>query len=278
MHIGIVLGSIGVLCMPMRAVSYTSFARLPMSHAIRKSSMFLNAKKGKHVQHVQQLLQDKPVLYRPHGIRQEQYVESLQNPSVDLVFGIGPAGCGKTLFACLAAVEALKTGSVSKIVLTRPSVAADEQLGFLPGDILKKMNPMMLPLFDVFLEHFQKSEWDRMISSGVIEIAPIGFMRGRTFKNCFVIADEMQNSTPNQMLMLLTRIGTGTKMVVTGDLLQSDIRSEDILSKCGENGLQDVIDRIYTKSGCDDSIQVVMMNDDDVERSDIVKRVLELYK
>jgi phosphate starvation-inducible protein PhoH and related proteins len=264
---------LGVMCMPFRAASYTS-SFVGFSRGIKHVSQcrsFATFSRRKSAE----AFDVGGEKYIPRGEKQRDYVRALKDPSVGLVFGIGPAGCGKTLFACNSAVAALKSGSVSKIVLTRPSVAADEQLGFLPGDILKKMNPMMLPLFDVFLEHFPKWEWDRMIASGVVEIAPIGFMRGRTFKECFVIADEMQNSTPNQMLMLLTRLGEGSKMVVTGDLRQSDIGG----GIGGSNGLQDVLDRIYHGINCDDDlIRVVEMGDGDVERSDIVKRVLEIYK
>jgi phosphate starvation-inducible protein PhoH and related proteins len=214
-------------------------------------------------------------LVSPRGERQSEYLSALTDPSVGLVFGIGPAGCGKTMFACSAAISALRSGSVSKIVITRPSVLVEENIGFLPGDILKKMNPILLPLFDVFLEHYTKRELDNLITSGVIEVAPVGFMRGRTFKSCFIIADEMQNSTPNQMLMLLTRVGEGSKIVVTGDLGQSDL----IAMGADKNGLQDVLDRLYdpTGCGCGNEIRIVELTSADVARSSLVKHVLGLY-
>jgi len=167
------------------------------------------------------------ILYEPRTPNQQIYVDALNDPAVPVVFGIGPAGSGKTMFACLAAVNALKSGAVSRIVMTRPVVSVDEQLGFLPGDIQRKMDPWVRPLFDVLLESsYSQVDIDRMIAHGVIEIAPLGFMRGRTFKHTFVLADELQNSTPSQMMMLLTRIGTGCKMVVTGDVYQSDLRGD----------------------------------------------------
>jgi phosphate starvation-inducible protein PhoH len=154
-------------------------------------------------------------------------------------------------------------------------------LGFLPGTLVKKMDPWTRPLMDIFLEHFPQHELDHMISSGVIEISPLAYMRGRTFKRCFIIADEMQNSTPNQMLMLTTRIGDGSKMVITGDLKQSD-RSLD-------NGLFDIMNKIKAykcqdRSSIEDQddssgvgIEMVEMNRGDIERSPIVSKILEIF-
>jgi phosphate starvation-inducible protein PhoH and related proteins len=213
--------------------------------------------------------------YRPRSENQKQYVSHLQNDDVPVVFGIGPAGCGKTLFACVTAIEGLKRGDFQKIILTRPIVPVEEEeLGFLPGTLVKKMDPWTRPLMDIFLEFFSQQELDFMINSGVIEISPLAYMRGRTFKRCFIIADEMQNSTPNQMLMLTTRIGNDSKMVITGDLKQSD-RSSD------KNGLLDVMNKIHDYKGRNVGdgvgIEIVVMNHSDIERSPIVSKILDIY-
>jgi phosphate starvation-inducible PhoH-like protein len=212
--------------------------------------------------------------YLPRSENQKTYFTHLKNDSVPIVFGIGPAGCGKTLFACVTAIEGLKRGDFQKIILTRPIVPVEEEeLGFLPGTLVKKMDPWTRPLMDIFLEFFSQQELDFMINSGVIEISPLAYMRGRTFKRCFIIADEMQNSTPNQMLMLTTRIGNDSKMVITGDLKQSD-RSID------KNGLLDVMNKIRdykvnVESGF--GIEIVLFERDDIERSPIVSKILDIY-
>ena len=212
--------------------------------------------------------------YHARSDNQKTYISHLKNDSVPIVFGIGPAGCGKTLFACVTAIEGLKRGDFQKIILTRPIVPVEEEeLGFLPGTLVKKMDPWTRPLMDIFLEFFTQQELEFMINSGVIEISPLAYMRGRTFKRCFIIADEMQNSTPNQMLMLTTRIGNDSKMVITGDLKQSDRPSD-------KNGLLDVMNKIrdYTErveSGF--GIEIVLMNHSDIERSPIVSKILDIY-
>ena len=208
-------------------------------------------------------------LYKPKSVNQETYVQYLESKNVDIVFGIGPAGTGKTLFACNAAVGRLRAGSVNKIIITRPVVSVEEDIGFLPGNLVMKMDPWTRPIFDILLELYSQKEIDLMIHGGVIEIAPLAYMRGRTFKHAFIIADEMQNSSPNQMLMLMTRIGEGSKMVITGDLKQSD-RSED-------NGLRDVLTKLKTAGGIE-GVGYVELDFEDVERSPIVKRVLGLYE
>jgi phosphate starvation-inducible PhoH-like protein len=208
--------------------------------------------------------------YKPKSVNQQEYVDCLNDPKVSIVFGIGPAGCGKTLFACLQCIQSLKQGTIQKIVLTRPIVPVeDEEIGFLPGNLVNKMDPWTRPIFDIFLEYYTQKDLDGMIQAGVIEIAPLAFMRGRTFKRSFIIADEMQNSTPNQMLMLTTRIGDGSKMVVTGDLKQSD--------RTVENGLFDVMMKLR-KWGCAyEEIKMVEMKEEDIRRSYVVSRMIELY-
>lgn len=211
----------------------------------------------------------KPTVYKARSKNQESYIDCLNDPNISMVFGVGPAGCGKTLFAVISAITALKKGDISKIILTRPIVSVEEDLGFLPGDIASKMDPWLQPLFDIFLEHYTQIEMDKMISEGVIEISPLGFMRGRTFKHTFVICDELQNSTPNQMLMLLTRVGMGCKMVITGDLKQSDL--------IGKNGLSDFIEKYRTRTRDYGDIRLIELTANDVERSLVVKNILELY-
>ena len=175
-------------------------------------------------------------VYKPKTPNQELYYKYLNDPDTPIVFGIGPAGCGKTLLASVTAIEELRRGNIQKIVLTRPIVPVEEEeLGFLPGNLIHKMDPWTRPIFDIFLEFYQQRDLDSMLQTGVIEISPLAYMRGRTFKRAFIIADEMQNSTPNQMLMLTTRIGDGTKMAITGDLKQSD--------RCDANGLLDFMNK-----------------------------------
>jgi len=203
----------------------------------------------------------------PRNISQENYMLELMDESKDIVFGIGPAGTGKTMLACQIAVKAFLDGQVDKIIVTRPAVSADEDLGFLPGTLEEKMAPWTRPIFDVFREYFYANEIEGMIKEGVIEISPLAYMRGRTFKDSYIIADEMQNATPNQMKMLLTRIGTGSKMVVTGDLAQAD--------RLKDNGLLDFVNNLKTfNSKC---ISAVYFKKQDIERHEAVKEVLEVY-
>src|SRR6056300_1109907 len=175
----------------------------------------------------------------PRNRNQETYVLKLLDDKKDIVFGIGPAGTGKTLLAVQVAIKQFKEGKVDKIIVTRPAVSADEDLGFLPGTLEQKMAPWTRPIFDVFREYFYANEIEGMIKEGVIEISPLAYMRGRTFKNSYIIADEMQNATQNQMKMLLTRIGTESQMVVTGDLNQAD--------RLKDNGLIDFINHLESR-------------------------------
>jgi phosphate starvation-inducible PhoH-like protein len=212
-------------------------------------------------------------IYTPKSKNQERYIEYLNDENIDLIVAIGPAGTGKTLFACLKAITQLRNGEVNKLVVTRPVVPVEEDIGFLPGNIVKKMDPWTRPIFDLFLEFFSKSELDNYIYNNVIEISPLAFMRGRTFKNSFIIADEMQNSSPNQMKLLTTRIGINSKMVITGDLNQTDIGTI--------NGLQDFLNRLNNyKNGTNttmENIKVVTFEKRDIERSDIVKNIIDIY-
>jgi len=214
--------------------------------------------------------------YKPKSPNQEEYVKYLSDFSVPIVLGIGPAGTGKTLFACNQAVMALKKKTVDKIILTRPVVSVEEDIGFLPGSMINKMDPWTRPIFDILLEFYAQKDIDGMLHSGVLEIAPLGYMRGRTFKDAFIIADEMQNSSPNQMLMLTTRIGEGSKMVITGDLKQTD--------RGTENGLADLMNKLKKYNEyCEQvnktipNIKMVLMRGEDIQRSAIVSSLLDIY-
>jgi phosphate starvation-inducible PhoH-like protein len=227
-------------------------------------TLFCQVALSKNMLHTSKLL-----TLKPKTQNQVAYVNALTNST--LVFCLGPAGTGKTLFACNEAMKQLQKREIEKIVITRPIVAVeDEQLGFLPGNINKKMDPWTRPIFDIFSEYCSMSEISKMMKDGIIEISPLAYMRGRTFKSSFIIADEMQNSSPNQMFMLTTRMGEKTKMVITGDLKQSD--------KGGENGLIDFMNKYATYPEKDSSgIKVIKMTGDDVERSEIVKTILDIY-
>jgi phosphate starvation-inducible PhoH-like protein len=211
----------------------------------------------------------KSPLYKPKNINQDKYVSHLNNDNTKILISTGPAGCGKTLFACQKAVLDLLSSSINKIVITRPIVTVDEELGFLPGNIIKKMDPWTKPLFDIFLEYYSKSELDLMLKNEEIEICPLAFMRGRTFKNTFIIADEMQNSSPNQMKMLITRLGQNSRLVITGDLEQSD--------RGKENGLEDFIHKLDNFNDTSDLIHRIHFHSTDIERSEVVKKIVDIY-
>jgi phosphate starvation-inducible PhoH-like protein len=209
----------------------------------------------------------KQVQILPRNRNQESYVLKLLDETKDIVFGIGPAGTGKTLLAVQVAVKMFKEGAVDKIIVTRPAVSVDEDLGFLPGTLEQKMAPWTRPIFDVLREYFNAREIEGMIEEGIIEIAPLAYMRGRTFKNAFILADEMQNATQNQMKMLLTRLGEGSMMAVTGDLAQAD--------RLKDNGLIDFT-RLLEQTNAT-HIDIVNFAQGDIERHDAVKEVLQVY-
>lgn len=211
-------------------------------------------------------------LYIPRTEKQKEYVKYLDDNNNKVIVSLGPAGTGKTLFACQKGITQLKTEEINKIIITRPVVTVEEEIGFLPGNIIKKMDPWTKPLFDIFLEYFSKTELDMMLINNKIEICPLAFMRGRTFKNAFIIADEMQNSSPNQMKMLTTRLGDNSRLVITGDLNQSDIKTD--------NGLNDFILRLNKyqyENNSTNLIKMVEFDNIDIERSEIVKKIIEIY-
>lgn len=210
----------------------------------------------------------KRVQIYPKNLSQETYLLKLNDPNKMIVFAIGPAGTGKTMLGVQWAVDQLKYGSADKIIITRPAVSVDEQHGFLPGDLNEKMEPWTKPIFDVFAENFNAREIENFVREGVIETSPLAYMRGRTFKNAVIIADEMQNATPSQMKMLLTRLGSGSKMVVTGDLQQADRPSN--------NGLLEFL-QLYNNFENHRYVDLVKFDVQDVERHEAVKEILAIY-
>ena len=202
----------------------------------------------------------------PKGVNQRRYVEAIER--YDIVFGIGPAGTGKTYLAMAQAVSFLTTKKVTRIILARPAVEAGEKLGFLPGDLQEKVNPYLRPLYDALYDMLDVDRVGRLLERGTIEIAPIGFMRGRTLNDAFVILDEAQNTTSEQMKMFLTRLGFGSKAVITGDVTQIDLpvgRTSGLLEA------MKVVRRI-------DGIAFVHFDDRDVVRHDLVRQIVKAYE
>jgi phosphate starvation-inducible PhoH-like protein len=198
---------------------------------------------------------------------QQTYLQKLQDETKSIVLAIGPAGTGKTMLAVQNGIKQFQEGLVDKIIVTRPAVSVDEDLGFLPGTLNEKMAPWTRPIFDVLGEYYQTKDIAKMLEEGVIEISPLAYMRGRTFKNAYIIADEMQNATVNQMKMLLTRLGEGSKMVVTGDLAQAD--------RVNDNGLVNFCGLLTSKTL--KHIDIVQFDHKDIERHNAVKEVLAVY-
>jgi len=197
---------------------------------------------------------------------QKAYFQTLMNNEV--VFGLGPAGTGKTYMAVAMAVDALKKRSVERLILSRPAVEAGERLGFLPGDMKEKVDPYLRPLYDALYDMMPSDKVDKMMASGEIEIAPLAFMRGRTLTNAFVIIDEAQNTTAVQMKMVLTRLGQDSRMVITGDMSQVDLPSGQ------QSGLADAVRRLRGVTG----IGMSELTGEDVVRHPVVARILKAYE
>ena len=210
----------------------------------------------------------KRVVITPKNKSQETYLEMLNDNRTHIVFAIGPAGTGKTMMGVQWAIDQWKDTNFEKIVITRPAVSVDEQHGFLPGTLEEKMAPWTRPIFDVFGDNFNQAEVERQMREKVLEISPLAYMRGRTFKNSVIIADEMQNATPNQMKMLLTRLGEGSKMVVTGDLGQADRPSS--------NGLLEFLG-LYNNFQNHQYVDICQFDHSDIERHEAVREILQMY-
>lgn len=201
----------------------------------------------------------------PKTLKQIEYVNALKD--ADIVFGVGPAGTGKTYLAVVYAVSLLKKGIIKHIVLTRPAIEAGESLGFLPGDLKEKIDPYLRPLYDALYDTLGNKSVDQMIENGVIEIAPLAYMRGRTLENCFCILDEAQNTTEMQMKMFLTRLGFNSKMVITGDISQIDLpvgKKSGLVNAC--NILKNI-----------DDIKIIKFEKLDVVRNPLVQKIIEAY-
>ncbi|MFD2759455.1 PhoH family protein [Lentibacillus juripiscarius] len=229
------------------------------------------AKKGK-ISQFETLFEDeitknaKGKSIRVQTLGQKHYIQAVK--SNDLVFGIGPAGTGKTYLAVVMAVRALKNGEVKRIILTRPAVEAGESLGFLPGDLKEKVDPYLRPLYDALHDVLGSEHTMRLIERDTIEIAPLAYMRGRTLDDAFVILDEAQNTTPEQMKMFLTRLGFGSKMIITGDITQVD------LPKGVQSGLRVANELLASVNG----ISIIHLNQTDVVRHPLVQKIIDAYE
>jgi phosphate starvation-inducible PhoH-like protein len=206
----------------------------------------------------------KPV--KPHTQTQRDYVQSIAR--ADVTFAVGPAGTGKTYLAMAMAVSALQDKRVSRLILTRPALEAGERLGFLPGDIQAKVDPYLRPLFDALYDMMDLDRAQQLVERGVIEVAPLAFMRGRTLNDSFIILDEAQNTTPEQMKMFLTRLGFGSKAVVTGDITQTDLPRGQV---SGLNQVRQILPGIL-------GIAFVHFSDQDVVRHELVQRIIQAYE
>lgn len=213
-------------------------------------------------------------IYEPKSESQNEYVKMLEDNRYKMIIANGAAGTGKTLLACQSAIKELYDGDKDKIIITRPVVPVEEDIGFLPGTLNKKMDPWTRPIMDIFNDFYSKNNIKNMMKENTIEISPLGFMRGRTFKNAFIIADEMQNCSPNQMIMLLTRLGENSKIVITGDLKQCD---KDL------SGLKDLLEKLelfyYNDENKmrEDGIGNIEFTNMDVQRSELVSKILKIY-
>lgn len=214
-------------------------------------------------------IKGKRVELLPRNLAQEAYIEALQDETHSIVFAMGPAGTGKTLLATQYAISQLHEGKVQKIIITRPAVSVDEDWGALPGDIIAKASPWMRPIVDIFAEFYPIGTVKRMMEEEIFEVAPLAFMRGRTLKNAIVIGDEMQNATASQAQMLLTRLGEGSRMFITGDLQQHDRGFEN-------NGLKDFVTKLR-RNGGSNMFAVCEFSICDVERHPAVAEVLRIY-
>ncbi len=202
----------------------------------------------------------------PKSLAQKEYIDAIR--TYDIVFGIGPAGTGKTYLAMATAVAALNAGEITRVILVRPAVEAGEKLGFLPGDLVEKVNPYVRPLYDALHDMIDFEQTNNLLQRGVIEVAPLAFMRGRTLNDCFVILDEAQNTTPEQMKMFLTRLGISSKAVITGDITQIDLPNGI------RSGLIETVEILTDVEG----LKFVYFTDKDVIRHRLVQDIIKAYE
>ena len=201
---------------------------------------------------------------------QKKYLDFLKDNNIPIVFAVGPAGTGKTFLACHYAIQNYLNENIDKIIITRPIVSVDEEHGYLPGTLNDKMRPWLRPIYDNFEKYVSPSYVQKLIKDEIIEICPLAYMRGRTFDNCIIIADEMQNSTESQMKMILTRIGFNSKLIINGDLHQSDNQ---------RNGLQDFVNKYEVSNTKDkNNIKIVKFKSNNIQRHPIISTILDIYK
>ncbi|NBT86370.1 MAG: PhoH family protein [Alphaproteobacteria bacterium] len=213
-------------------------------------------------------------MYNPKNSKQEK-LDIFLKQNFPIVVAEGPAGTGKTLLSTQHSIQLLHENKIKKIVMTRPTVFTGSDIGFLPGTLEDKMQPWMMPMLDVFQEFYTKDKLRKLLSEGIVEIVPLGFMRGRSFRNCAIVADEMQNSSTEQMKMLLTRVGENSKLVITGDLKQTDLIGQT-------NGLEDLLDRLQLKyisphEMIKDGFGIVRLDGQCIERHPVIVKILDLY-
>lgn len=230
------------------------------------SELLMMYKNDQKPEDLKQLVKLRKTQIYPKSQHQNRYLESIEK--YDVNFGIGPAGTGKTYLAVAKAVEALEQESVSRLVLTRPAVEAGEKLGFLPGDLAQKVDPYLRPVYDALYEMLGFDKVEKLISRHVIEVAPLAYMRGRTLNNSFVILDEAQNTTPQQMKMFLTRVGFGSRAVITGDITQTDLPSHQ------SSGLKQVLEILQGVEG----VGFSHFSARDVVRHPLVQNIVKAYE
>jgi phosphate starvation-inducible PhoH-like protein len=240
--------------------------RIPTAEDVNRVVAMLKTNSGAKAAEVlsQSILSSRGKTIRPKTEGQKTYVDAIDQHTI--VFGIGPAGTGKTYLAMAKAVQALQRKEVSRIILTRPAVEAGERLGFLPGTLNDKIDPYLRPLFDALGEMLEADAVPKLMAAGTIEVAPLAYMRGRTLNDCFVILDEAQNTTPEQMKMFLTRLGFNSKMVITGDITQVDLPAGVSGLKTAEAVLQNIDDMYFAT-----------LTSADVVRHSLVARIVDAY-